>query len=63
MSSSTGLDMSAAEDLRHNARECIQMARRAANHDSKLILLELAQVWLRLAADTASIDEPHELIR
>jgi|ERR1700674_1721496 len=49
--------MSAADDFKQNAKDCMSLARRASNQDSKVILLELAQTWLRLADHAAEVSE------
>jgi hypothetical protein len=44
---------SRAEEYRRLARECLEAARSAQNEDGRNALLQMAQVWLRLAAEQA----------
>jgi hypothetical protein len=41
--------LDAAEEYRRRAEHCVKLARALARAEDKLILLEMAQAWLRLA--------------
>ena len=45
--------METAEDYSKFAEECRSLARRAENAQHKAILEQMAEVWLRLAAQAA----------
>jgi hypothetical protein len=42
-----------AEEFRQNAKECMKLAEMAVNPESKVVLVDIAQTWIRLA-DQAS---------
>jgi hypothetical protein len=44
---------SKAEEYRRLARECLEAANSGQNEDGRNALLQMAQVWLRLAAEQA----------
>ena len=44
---------SRAEEYRRLARECLEAANSGQNEDGRNALLQMAQVWLRLAAEQA----------
>ena len=44
---------SRAEEYRRLARECLEAAHSGQNEDGRNALLQMAQVWLRLAAEQA----------
>ena len=41
--------MDLADQYKRRAAECVRMAERADNADDKALLLQMAQMWLRLA--------------
>ena len=41
--------MQVPEEYRRNAAQCVQLARRAQSHASRMVLIDLAQAWLKLA--------------
>jgi len=43
--------METAKDYRKFAQECRQLAKRAGTDQHKFILEEMAEVWLKLAAE------------
>ena len=45
--------MSRAEEYRRLARECLEAARTVQDEDGRTALLQMAQVWSRLADDQA----------
>ena len=42
------------QDHRHQAEECVAMARRASDETGRALWLTLAQSWVRLAEDVAN---------
>jgi hypothetical protein len=48
---------SRAEEFRQLARECLDGARAVQNEDGRTALLQMAQVWLRLADEQADATE------
>ena len=42
---------SRADEYRRRAQQCLDMAGTFRNHDSRVTLAHMAQVWLRLAND------------
>jgi hypothetical protein len=53
--------LSARDDYRQNAWECLRWAQTAANSRDKAILVQMARTWTRLAHQTATIDSHAEL--
>ncbi|MGH6770873.1 MAG: hypothetical protein ACRECO_17835 [Xanthobacteraceae bacterium] len=41
--------MTLADKYKRRAAECVRMAERAANPEDKVLLLQMADTWLRLA--------------
>jgi hypothetical protein len=48
--------MGRSEEYRRFAQECLEMARTTEDHQTRAVLLQMAQVWFRLAEEHA--DEP-----
>jgi len=46
---SMGSGMSSADRYREFAAECLRVAQRSSNPDDKALLLEMAEVWRRMA--------------
>ena len=44
--------MTAAEDQRHHAAECLRLAQQAQDANAKALLLKMADDWLKLAQKT-----------
>ena len=44
-----GSGMSSADRYREFAAECLRVAQRASNPDDKALLVEMAEVWRRMA--------------
>ena len=53
------------DEYRGYAAECVRLAMRAARHENKALLLEMAQRWAHLAVMGASTrgDSPEEVPR
>jgi hypothetical protein len=55
--------MRASEEFRQNARDCVRLAKQADNPQSRERLLQLAQTWMRFAAQADLIkgtDQPEQ---
>ncbi len=52
--------MSKSEKYQRFAEECVQIARTAKDDQVKAVLMHMARVWLRLAADRAKKSEEEE---
>jgi hypothetical protein len=55
--SSRGVSDGGPEDFRKNAKECMRLAEMASDPDSKIILMNIAQTWIRLAEVNESFPE------
>jgi hypothetical protein len=44
-----GNSLSTADEYRERAVECLRLARATKDEASKIVLLEMAQVWIKLA--------------
>jgi hypothetical protein len=53
--------MASGDNCRARAKECVEAADRAADPESKLVLLDLARRWLRHAGQADTIADRHEL--
>jgi hypothetical protein len=53
--------MVSGDNYRARAHECVKAADGVADVERKLVLLDLAQRWLRLAGQTDAIADRHEL--
>jgi hypothetical protein len=53
--------MASEDNCRARAKECMEAAERAADPESKLVLLDLVQRWLWLAGRSRTIADQHEL--
>jgi len=49
--------MGGPEDFRRNAKDCMRLAEMASNPDSKDILMDIAQAWIRLASHATEVDD------
>lgn len=47
--------MTSAEEYRRLARECLETARTLSNEEGRAALLQMAQVWQRLADEAESL--------
>src|SRR5688572_28652930 len=52
-------DMASEADYRKRAQECVQLAQTARVPEQRVMLLHIAETWLRLAKD-ASLFQPHD---
>jgi flagellar biogenesis protein FliO len=48
--------MSERAEFHRRAEECVQRAQQAVSPDQKIMLIEMAQTWLRLADQAARIE-------
>ena len=47
--------MAMLDDYRQNAFDCVQMARRVDDRQNKAILVLIAQAWIKLAEQSATV--------
>lgn len=52
--------MGSARDYREFAARCLEMARHSADAHVQAVMLQMAQVWHRLADEAASSREQHD---
>jgi hypothetical protein len=52
--------MATSEEYRRFAKECLEIARSAQNERSKAALLQMAQVWARLADEHVASETKKE---
>ncbi len=52
--------MERSDKYRRFARECLEMAQTVASECSRLALIHMAEVWLRLAEVPKSNEEGHD---
>ena len=55
-----GTRMSRAEKYQRFAEECTELAKTAKDKEARAVLLHMAQVWLRLAANQTTETEREE---
>jgi hypothetical protein len=52
--------MGRVEEYRRYARECLEMANASQDPQARATLLQMAQVWLRLADEKTLAQDPEE---
>jgi hypothetical protein len=48
-----------SDQYRHFAQECLEMARTSESEQTRVVLIQMAQVWFRLAEARESEDAGH----
>ncbi len=52
--------MAKSEEYRRFAQECLDLSKTVKDERSRAVLIQMAQIWLRLAEELASKDQPND---
>ncbi len=50
--------MAKSEDYRRFAQECLDLSKTLKDERSRAVLIQMAQIWLRLAEELPNKDQP-----